>query len=54
MSKKHPGFAREAASIERREGVSKKTADRELAAGARNASASAKRANPNLSKVRGK
>lgn len=54
MSKKHPGFSKVASSIERREGVSKQTADRMLAASSRNASASAKRANPNLGKVKGK
>lgn len=55
MAKKsHPGFARVASSIERREGVSKKTADRELAASTRNASAGAKRANPDLRRVKGK
>lgn len=51
--KAHPGFKAAASSIERREGVSKERADAMLAAGARNASVSAKRANPRLGKVRG-
>lgn len=51
MSTAHPGFTAAAASIERKEGVSKESADAILAAGARHASAKAKRANPRLEKV---
>lgn len=53
-SKAHPGFKAAAASIQKKEGVSKESADAILAAGARKASASAKAKNPNLKKVRGK
>lgn len=52
MKKKHPGFKAAAASVEAREGVSKKAADAIIAAGARNASAKAKKANPRLKKVK--
>lgn len=48
------GFKAAARSVARREGVSQDRANAIIAAGARNASASAKRANPNLKKVRGK
>lgn len=50
---KHMGFKAAAASVERKEGLSKDSADRIIAAGARNASSKAKRANPRLMKVRG-
>lgn len=53
MAKKHPGFKKAAESIERKEGVSKDSADRILAAGARKASASAKKKNPDLKRVKG-
>lgn len=53
MSKSHPGFKAEQRSIMRREGVSKKVAGAELAAGSRNASPSARKANPRLNRVRG-
>lgn len=53
-SKKHPGFKGAQASIERREGVSKERAGAMLAAGARNASKGAKKANPRLKKVKGR
>lgn len=46
-------FKAEQAKIQKKEGVSKKSAGAILAAGARNASAGAKRANMNLKKVRG-
>lgn len=49
---KHPGFAKASASIAKRQGVSQKRADAILAAGARNASAKAKRANPRLRRVK--
>lgn len=45
---KHPGFAKAAGSIERREGVSKVVADKELGYAKAHASAKAKRANPHL------
>jgi hypothetical protein len=47
------GFKAAAASVAKRQGVSKGRADAIIAAGARNASAKAKRANPNLKKVKG-
>lgn len=47
------GFKAAAASVQRKEGVSKKAADAIIAAGARKASAKAVRANPNLKKVSG-
>lgn len=52
-SKAHPGFKAAAASIQKREGVSKGAADRILAAGARAASTKAKKANPRMSRVLG-
>jgi len=45
------GFKAAAASVQRKEGVSKQAANAIIAAGARNASAKAKKANPNLKKV---
>lgn len=53
-SKAHPGFNAVAKKVAAREGVSMDRARAIVAAGARNASAKAKRANPNLKKVRGK
>lgn len=50
-TKAHPGFARAAASIERKQGVSKATADKELGAAKAHASPAAKRANPHLKNV---
>lgn len=50
---KHMGFKAAAESVERKEGVSKDRASAIIAAGARNASSKAKRANPRLMKVRG-
>jgi hypothetical protein len=50
-SKKGMGFSAAAKNIQSREGVSKQSADAILAAGARNASKSAKKANPNLKRV---
>ena len=47
------GFKAAQSSVERKEGVSKERAGAIIAAGARNASAKAKRANSNLSKVKG-
>jgi hypothetical protein len=53
MSKAHPGFKKAAASIAKKEGVSKERAGAILAAGARKASAGAKKANPRLNRVKG-
>lgn len=50
MSKKHPGFARVQAKLER-SGYSKKSAGAILASAARRASPAAKKANPRLKKV---
>ena len=52
-SKKHPGFKSVQKSIEK-EGYSKKAAGAILANSTRNASKAAKKANPNLKKVKGK
>ena len=49
--KKHPGFKAASQSIQAREGVSAKSANAILAAGARKASPVAKAANPRLNKV---
>lgn len=46
------GFKAAAQSVERKEGVSAKSAGAIIAAGARKASAKAKVANPNLKKVK--
>jgi hypothetical protein len=51
-SAKHPGFAKVAAGIEKKEGVSKKSAGAILASATRGASKSAKKANPALKKVK--
>jgi hypothetical protein len=51
--KAHPGFAKASSSIARRQGISQERADKILAAGARKASAKAKRKNPRLKKVKG-
>jgi hypothetical protein len=53
-AKKHPGFKTEQNKIAKKEGVSKEAAGAILASAARKASPSAKRANPNLKKVKGK
>lgn len=53
MRGKHPGFKKAAASIAEREGVSAGRAKAILAAGARKASAKAKRSNPRLTRVSG-
>lgn len=47
------GFKAAQSEIAKKQGISKKSAGAILAAGARNASAKAKRANPNLNKVKG-
>lgn len=54
MAKSHPGFKAVQKSIEKKEGVSKQRAGAILASASRNASAGAKKANPNLKKVKGK
>jgi hypothetical protein len=53
MAKKHPGFKSVQAKVER-EGYSKQAAGAIVASAARNASANAKAANPNLKRVKGK
>ena len=53
-SKAHPGFKAAAAAIARKQGISKDRAGAILAAGARKASAKAKRSNPRLNRVRGR
>lgn len=53
MSKAHLGFKAVQSSIEKREGVSAKAAGAMLAARSRAASPAAKKANPNLKKVKG-
>ncbi len=52
MATKPKGFKDVAASIAKKEGVSKKDASAILAASSRNASKSAKAKNPNLKKVK--
>ena len=54
MKNSHPGFTATAARIAGHEGVSIDRARAMLAAGTRRASASAKRKNPRLNRVRGK
>lgn len=49
----HPGFARTAASIARRQGIPVQRARAILAAGARKASPAARRRNPRLRRVSG-
>jgi hypothetical protein len=48
------GFKAAAASVAKKQGVSKERASAIIAAGARKASPAAKKANPNLKKVKGK
>jgi hypothetical protein len=52
--KKHPGFKAVQKDIAKKQGISKESAGAILAAGARKASPAAKKANPNLKKVKGK
>jgi hypothetical protein len=52
--KKHPGFEAVAKGIAKKQGISMESASAILAAGARKASPAAKKANPNLKKVKGK
>ncbi len=53
-TKKHPGFKAVQSSIAKKQGISKEAAGAILAASSRKASPAAKRANPNLKKVKGK
>ena len=52
MASAHPGFAKVAANISKKEGVSSSKAKAMLAGATRNASKSAKKKNPKLSKVK--
>ena len=52
-AKKGMGFKKAQSQIAKKQGISKKRAGAILAAGARKASAAAKRKNPNLKKVKG-
>lgn len=54
MSKAHPGFKSVQNKIAKSEGVSEKAAGAILASSTRKASAKAKKANPNLKRVKGK
>lgn len=54
MSTKHPGFKAVASKISKREGISKKAAGAILASATRKASSKAKKANPKLSRVKGR
>jgi hypothetical protein len=51
-SKSHPGFKSVSKSIAKKEGISSKQASAILATSTRNASAGAKKVNPNLKKVK--
>lgn len=51
--KKVTGFDAVSHQMAKKQGISEKAADRELAASSRNASAAAKRKNPKLKRVRG-
>jgi hypothetical protein len=53
MAKSNPGFKAVASKISKKEGVSKKAAGAILAKSTRNASKSAKKANPALKRVKG-
>jgi hypothetical protein len=52
MAGKHPGFKAVQSKIASKQGVSKKAAGAILASSSRGASAAAKKANPNLKKVK--
>jgi hypothetical protein len=54
MAKKHPGFKAVQGKIAKKEGISEKAAGAILASSSRKASSKAKKANPNLKKVKGK
>lgn len=53
MKKAHPGFAKVASGIAKKQGISKERAGAILAAGARKAGKAAIKANPRLKKVSG-
>jgi hypothetical protein len=53
MASAHPGFAKVALGIAKREGYSMQRASAILAASSRGASAKAKKANPRLNRVKG-
>ena len=53
MATAHPGFAAVQSSIAKKEGVSKESAGAILASRTRDASAAAKKKNPNLDRVNG-
>ncbi len=53
-SKRHPGFKKVAASISRKEGVSKKSAGAILASATRKAGKKARKKNPRLNRVKGR
>jgi hypothetical protein len=53
MAKAHPGFSKVAASIAKKEGISKARASAILASSSRHASKKAKKKNPRLKKVKG-
>lgn len=53
MNTKHPGFVRVAEGISRKNHVSLKRAEAELAASTRRASPKAKKLNPRLKRVKG-
>lgn len=53
-AKKHPGFKAVQKGIAKKQGIPMERAGAILAAGARKASPAAKKANPNLKKVKGK
>ena len=53
-AKKEMGFKAAQSQIAKKQGISKERAGAILAAGARKASAAAKKKNPNLKKVKGK
>ena len=50
---KHVGFQKAQSQIAKKQGISQNSAGAILAAGARNASKGAKKANPRLNKVKG-
>ena len=52
MSKKHPGFESVAKKVAKKEGISLKAAEAIVASASRNASPAAKKANPNLKRVK--
>jgi hypothetical protein len=51
--KKHPGFKAVQGQIAKKQGISKKAAGAILASATRKASPAAKKANPNLKRVKG-